>query len=63
MPLLSRSTRDFLNEGRRARNYTWFDALHGYVYTRWLYLYISLALGEHPLAKRLGPALGWLGAH
>ena len=28
-----------------------FDWLHGYVYGRWIYLYIGIGTGEHPLAK------------
>jgi hypothetical protein len=37
-----------------------FDLLHSYVYARWLYLYIGIGTGEHPLAKRLVPFGGWL---
>jgi Pyruvate/2-oxoacid:ferredoxin oxidoreductase delta subunit len=41
--------------GRRTRNYSLLDFLHGYIYARWLYLYIGIATGEHPLAKALIP--------
>lgn len=44
------STCSFFSEGRAARNYTFFDAVHGYVYGRWIYQYISIAIGEHRLA-------------
>ncbi len=33
------------------------DAVHGYVYGRWIYLYIGIGTGEHPLAKILWPAV------
>jgi Pyruvate/2-oxoacid:ferredoxin oxidoreductase delta subunit len=33
------------------------DFLHGYCYGRWPYLYIALATGEHPLARKLRPIL------
>ena len=44
-------TRAFFTEGRRVPDFSRFDALHGYVYARWPYLYIGMALGEHPLAR------------
>ena len=53
--LLKPSTVAFLREGREKPGYTWFDGLHGYVYGRWLYLYIGIGTGEHQLAKLLGP--------
>jgi hypothetical protein len=37
-----------------------FDWLHGYVYGRWPYLYIGIGIGEHPLARSLGPLAGWV---
>jgi len=51
----SPSTRAFLQEARRTSGYSLFDLLHGYVYWRWLYLYIGVATGEHPLARLFGP--------
>jgi ferredoxin len=54
---LSASTRAFLQEGRRTAGYSLYDALHGYIYARWPYLYIGIGTGEHPLAKRLVPLL------
>jgi ferredoxin len=53
--LLKPSTVAFLREGWEKPGYTWFDGLHGYVYGRWPYLYISIGTGEHRLAKFLGP--------
>ncbi len=54
-PLLKRSTNDFFQEGENAGEYTRFDRFHGYLYAKWPYLYISVALGEHPLNKVLAP--------
>lgn len=67
--IMSQSTLSFAREGRRVpakTGYSLFDFLHGYVYARWPYLYIGVAVGEHPLAKRLGPLVravtGWINA-
>jgi hypothetical protein len=49
------STRAWIEEARRTPGYTLRDVIHGYVYARWPYLYISLAKGEHPLARYLRP--------
>ncbi len=57
---LKPSTKAFIEEARRTPGYSFFDWLHGYVYARWLYLYISVGTGEHPLARMLGPLVGWL---
>jgi ferredoxin len=51
--LIKRSTREFIREARRTPGYTWVDFVHGYIYARWPYLYISAALGEHPLSPLL----------
>ncbi len=37
--------------------FSWFDRLHGYVYARWTYLYIAIGVGEHPIARLLGPVV------
>ncbi len=44
-------TRAFIREARRTPGYGFHDWLHGYVYARWPYLYIGIAVGEHWLAK------------
>ena len=59
--LMKPGTRAMYQEGRRVPGYTFFDWLHGYVYARWPYLYIGMAVGEHPLARALGPVVGWIG--
>lgn len=53
--LIHPSTRSFIQEGRRTPGYSLSNWLHGYIYSRWPYLYISIGTGEHPLAKALGP--------
>jgi Pyruvate/2-oxoacid:ferredoxin oxidoreductase delta subunit len=55
---LQKPTKSFFLEAKKVPNYSWFDKIHGYVYGRWPYLYLGIALGEHPLAKRMGPILG-----
>ena len=58
--LLDPTTRAWIEEARRTPNYSPLDMLHGYVYTRWPYLYISIAKGDHPLVRVLGPLVRWL---
>ncbi len=55
--LFKPSTWAFLQEARRTPGFSWLDWLHGYVYLRWTYFYISMGVGEHPLARRLTPPL------
>ena len=49
------STKAFLQEARQTRGFSLFDLLHGYVYSRWPYLYIGVGIGEHPLAWVIRP--------
>lgn len=58
--LVPPSTRIFIEEARRTEDYSLFDLIHGYVYGRWPYLYISIGTGEHRLAHLLGPVARWL---
>ena len=58
--LVRPSTRAFAREARRTPGYSLFDWLHGYVYTRWPYLYIGIGTGEHPLARVFGAPMRWL---
>ena len=55
------STRSFFQEASRIPGYSLFERLHGYIYGRWIYLYIDLGVGEHPLAKKLAPLFSSLG--
>ena len=52
---VSSATKEFFEEGQRTPGYSRFDALHGYVYGRWPYLYIGIGTGEHWVAKLFGP--------
>jgi len=58
--ILSPSTRAFTREARNTPGFSFFDWLHGYVYARWPYLYIGIGTGEHWIARRVGPIVGWL---
>jgi ferredoxin len=49
------STRAFYREGKKLSHYSFWNWLHGYIYTRWPYLYIGVATGEHRLARILLP--------
>jgi len=49
------STREFIRESRRNPKHSFGDFIHGYLYGRWPYLYISVAKGRHPLTKILAP--------
>jgi len=60
MPIIKPSTIEFFREARRTRGYSLWDWLHGYVYGRWIYPYISIATGKHPLSKRAMLVWNWL---
>ncbi len=47
------STKEFIKEARQIPGFRLFDILHGYIYARWPYLYISLGKGEHRLSPTL----------
>jgi Pyruvate/2-oxoacid:ferredoxin oxidoreductase delta subunit len=47
------STGQFVQEARSLQGYSFIDSLHAFIYLRWPYLYISIANGEHPLARLL----------
>ena len=49
------STREFYQESRAIKNHSLGDFVHGYIYGRWIYAYIGVAKGRHPLTKILGP--------
>jgi ferredoxin len=54
------STLAFWKESRQVDKYSLFDFLHALIYGKHIYLYISLGVGEHPVAKRYGKPLGRL---
>jgi len=51
--------KSFFQEWKRREDRTVFELLHGYVYARWTYFYIAVATGEHSLARRLAPVVGF----
>lgn len=53
--LLKKSTRRFFQEARQTSGYRLTNWIHGYIYGRWIYLYIAIGTGEHPLAKVICP--------
>jgi Pyruvate/2-oxoacid:ferredoxin oxidoreductase delta subunit len=54
MPIFIKpSTRKFYQEWRASPAPTLFNLLHGYVYMRWVYLYLGMGIGTHPLLKKL----------
>lgn len=53
--LVRPSTLEFIEQAQRTPGYSLYDALHGYVYSRWPYLYIGIGTGEHWLVKVFGP--------
>ena len=55
------ATRAFMQEARTVPGFSLFDRLHGYVYTRWPYLYIGIGTGQHPLARLVGPVVRLVG--
>ncbi len=54
------STRRFWAAGRRTKGYSITEFLHGYVYTRWPYAYISIAKGDRKVSTWQKPFLGIL---
>jgi len=60
--LIKKSTSEFYQAGKITEDYSLYDYLHGYLYLRWPYLYISVAIGEHKLARLLQPVFLFLTA-
>lgn len=53
--LFKPSTRAFYEQARARPDFSLLNWLHGYVYGRWPYLYISVGTGRHPLADLFKP--------
>ena len=60
-PLIQASTKEYWQQAKEKEGFSFFDRLHGYIYARWIYLYIGLASGNHPLTKNLGPPIAKIG--
>ncbi len=54
------STAGFYREARHHPDFNWKEFVHGYIYARWPYLYISVGIGEHRLVKLLTPLVDLL---
>ncbi len=50
------STRAFFKESKKLGRYGLAEWLHGYIYGRWVYTYISIGTGEHWAVKKFRPA-------
>ena len=55
LTLVKPSTRIFFKEWQRLGRYGPVEWLHGYVYGRWIYQYIGIGTGEHPIVKYVRP--------
>lgn len=53
--LVKPSTRTFFTESKKLGRYGPVEWLHGYIYGRWIYQYIGIGTGEHPIVKYLKP--------
>ncbi len=51
---ISPSTRAFIREARATPGFGLLDFLHGYVYARWVYLYIGIGTGGHRAVRLFG---------
>lgn len=49
------STWAYIEKGYRTEGYSLINWIHGYIYSRWIYLYISIGTGEHILARKFKP--------
>ena len=54
------STRNFYHESRACKKHSLGDFIHGYIYGRWIYAYISVGKGRHPLTKLLKPLFSFI---
>lgn len=54
------STITMIKVALRTENYGVLEMLHGFIYMRFPYFYISLAKGDHPWSRRMAPLLNFL---
>lgn len=62
LPFVKSSTQAFFQEARQEPRSSWFNALHGYFYGRFTYLYIGTGIAEKPEHRRLARLLSWIAA-
>lgn len=60
IPRMKAATRACLMEARRTPGFGLWDTLHGYIYGRWAFLYISIICGEHRLVRRMRTVINLL---
>ena len=60
LSLIQPSTWAYIKEGYRTKGYSLKNWLHGYIYSRWIYQYISIGTGEHVLSRKFGPLASFL---
>ena len=57
---IEESTRDFIRMARKTPDFGIIDTLHGYLYARWPYFWISLGTGRHKLIHLMKYAVNFL---
>ena len=55
--LIQPSTMAFFDEAGKTKNFSTFDKVHGYIYARFLYTYISIGTGQHKLNRLINPII------
>jgi hypothetical protein len=55
--LIQPSTLAFFDEARKTKNFSTFDKVHGYIYARFLYSFISIGTGQHKLNRLFNPII------
>jgi Pyruvate/2-oxoacid:ferredoxin oxidoreductase delta subunit len=53
----SPATKGFLRTAWEVHDRSLWAVCHSYIYARWPYLYIGIGKGDHPVARKLAPAL------
>ncbi len=59
-PARRAAARAFHREAKESSSVTFWDWVHGVIYSRWPYFYIGVATGEHPLARMFIPIYSFL---
>jgi ferredoxin len=55
--IIQPSTIAFFDEAGKTKNFSIFDKLHGYIYARFLYTYISIGIGQHKINRLINPII------
>jgi Pyruvate/2-oxoacid:ferredoxin oxidoreductase delta subunit len=54
---VEKSTKEFIRTARRTPGFGFIDTLHGYLYARWPYFWISIGTGRHRLVRLMNSAV------